>query len=67
MNRDTTTIYYKIYYTTKNGHQSFNWTQDKRMVRPMVEAIKEYGHTIDYIAQVVAKTTVREHKLEVMM
>lgn len=65
-NRDTTTIYYKIYYT-HDGKQSFNWTEDRLMVRPMVEAIKEYGYQFDYVAQVVTKTTVREHRLEVLL
>jgi len=64
--RDTQTIYYKIYYTA-NGKQQFNWTEDRLMIRPMVETIKGYGYTVDYIAQVVTKTSVREHKLEVMM
>lgn len=65
-NRDTTTVYYKIYYT-HNGEQQFLWTQDKLMVRPIVTNLKERNYTVDYIAQVVTKTTVREHRLAVMM
>lgn len=65
-NREITTIYYKIYYTSQNKQQ-FLWTEDKLMVRPMVENIIQRGYQFDYIAQVMSKTIVKEQRLELVM